>query len=144
MIAQPHLLARVELTTATLQRFRGKTFRWGACDCVQIAAWHLRQFGQQPMLSKGGSYKTPMGAKRALARAGYASLAAALDALMLPRIAPAEAWVGDIVQGDGGDAFGALGVYLGNGAMLGFHEDAPGASVLRRIHLDTAWRVLPA
>jgi len=132
---------RVRLTTATLEHFRDREFSWGACDCVRIAAWHLRQFGYQPQLAKAGSYKTAIGARAALKRVGHATLEEALDALHLPRIAPAAAWVGDIVMGESGDAFGALGIYLSNGAMLGFHEEAAGAAVLRRVHLGTAWRV---
>ncbi len=142
MIAVEHPLdRRVRLTTATLEHFRGREFRWGACDCARIAAWHLRQFGCRPQIAKAGSYKTAIGARAALKRLGHDTLESALDALGLPRIAPAEAWVGDIVMGDSGDAFGALGIYLGNGAMLGFHEDAAGAAVLRRVHLGNAWRV---
>jgi len=132
---------RVRLTTATVERFKDREFNWGSCDCVRIAAWHLRQFGLRPLLAKAGSYKTAIGARAALKRLGYATLEEAIDALRLPRIVPAEAWTGDIVMGESGDAFGALGIYLGNGAMLGFHEDVAGAAVLRRIHLGTGWRV---
>jgi hypothetical protein len=134
---------RVRLTKATKDRFAGKPFRWGSCDCVRIAAWHVRQFGHRPALAKAGSYKSAASARAALKRAGFDALAEALDALGFPRIAPAAALVGDLVMGDSGDAFGALGIYLGNGAMLGFHEDVPHAAVLRRVHLGTAWRVLP-
>lgn len=136
-----HMDRRVRLTSATKDHFVGREFRWGACDCARIAAWHLRQFGFRPPLAKAGSYKSAVGARAALKRAGHETLAAALDALGLPRIVPASAWVGDLVMGESGDPFGALGIYLGNGAMLGFHEDVPGAAVLRRVHLDHAWRV---
>lgn len=142
MIADLHPMdRRVQLTAATKDHFVGRDFRWGVCDCARIAAWHLRQFGHSPQIAKAGSYKTALGAAAALKRLGHSTLADALDAIGLPRIAPAEAWVGDIVMGESGDVFGALGIYLGNGAMLGFHEDAPGAAVLRRVHLGTAWRV---
>lgn len=142
MIAATHPLdRRVRLTNATVRHFQGRAFRWGACDCARIAAWHLRQFGHSPQIAKAGSYKSALGAAAALKRMGYATLADAIDATGLPRITPAEAWVGDLVMGDSGDVFGALGIYLGNGAMLGFHEDAPGAVILRRVHLSTGWRV---
>lgn len=137
---QPEMVRRVAATQATLDRFRDRPFRWGSNDCVRLAAFHLRKMGHKPQLAKAGSYRSALAARSALKRAGYADLAAALDALGLVRIPPAEAWVGDIVMGASGDAFGALGVMLGNDAMIGFHEHAPGATVLRRVVLDTAWR----
>jgi hypothetical protein len=136
-----HMDRRVRLTNATVRQFQGREFRWGACDCARIAAWHLRQFGHRPQIAKAGSYKSALGAGAALKRAGFATLADGIDAVGLPRIMPAEAWVGDLVMGESGDAFGALGIYLGNGAMLGFHEDVPCATVLRRVHIGTGWRV---
>jgi hypothetical protein len=141
MLSATHMVDRVALTQATVGRFNGKPFRFGSCDCVRLVAWHLRQFGYRPQLSKGGAYKTANGARAALRKAGFSSVSDALDALGLERIAPAAAWVGDIVQGEGDDAFGALGVMLGGDAMLGFHEHAAGAGVLRRVHVGTAWRV---
>lgn len=143
MTAVHEMELRARLTSATFRRYLEREFRWGHCDCVRIAAWHLRQFGYRPRLSKAGAYKSALGAKAALARSGYASLADALDDLGLSRIAPAEALIGDLLMGESGDPFGALGIYLGNGAMLGFHEDVPHATRLRRISLDLGWRVLP-
>ena len=136
------MVDRVRLTQATVDRFRGREFRFGSVDCVRVAAWHVRQFGYRPQLGKAGAYKTAIGARAALKRAGFDTIADGLDALGLERVAPAAAWVGDIVMGEGDDAFGALGIMLGNEAMLGFHEHAAGAAILRRVHVATAWRVL--
>lgn len=141
MTPSHEMVRRVEAATRTLARFEGKTFAWGRADCSRIVAWHLRQLGHKPALTRFGGYRTALGARAALARAGFASIADVLDEMQLPRIAPAAALVGDIVQGEGGDAFGAYGVMLGNGAMLGFHEDVPFATPLRRISLATAWSV---
>lgn len=105
-----------------------------------MAAFHLKQMGHKPQLAKAGSYSSALTARAALKRTGFDTLAAAIDGLGLPRIAPAEAWVGDIVMGDSGDVFGAIGVMLGNGAMIGFHEEAIGATVMRQIQLQAAWR----
>lgn len=144
MLAATHMVDRVRMTQATVDRFNGKPFRFGSCDCVRVVAWHLRQFGYRPQLAKAGNYRSALTARAALRKAGFIAVADALDALGLERIAPAAAWVGDIVQGEGDDAFGALGVMLGGDAMLGFHEHSPGATVLRRVHVGTAWRVQPA
>jgi hypothetical protein len=141
MFAATHMVDRVAVTQATVDRFNGRKFRFGSCDCVRVVAWHLRGFGYRPQLARGGAYKTAGGARAALRKAGYATIAEALDALGLERIAPAAAWVGDIVQGEGDDAFGARGVMLGGDAMLGFHEHAAGATILRRVHVGTAWQV---
>jgi hypothetical protein len=137
-----HIMTRrVAAAQATLDHFEGKPFAWGSCDCSRIIAWHLRKLGHKPGVARFGNYRTALGARAALTRGGFASLADVIDAIGLPRIAPAAALVGDIVQGESGDPFGAMGIYLGNGAMLGFHEDAPGATKLRRIALSTAWSV---
>lgn len=136
------MVDRVAATQATLDRFRDKSFTWGETDCAKIAAWHLRQFGYTPPLAKAGAYKTALGARGALRRLGFASVAEALDAMGMERVTPAAAWVGDIVMGESGDPFGAFGIYLGNDAMLGHHEHASGATVLRRVHLAAVWRVL--
>jgi hypothetical protein len=137
------MLRRVAAAQATLDRFRDAPFAFGEADCARLVGFHLRQLGYRPGLSRGGSYRTALGARAALRRAGFASLGAWLDDVGLVRIAPAEALVGDILQGESGDEFAALGVALGNLAMVGFHEDAAGATVLRSVRLSGAWRAVP-
>jgi hypothetical protein len=40
------------------------------------------------------------------------------------------------------DSFDALAIALGNGRVLGYHDDAPGgATVLQPVLFITAWRV---
>jgi hypothetical protein len=135
------LIERRDAAQATLDRFRVRPFAFGSADCVQMLAFHLRQLGYTVLLSKGGQYRTALGAKRSLKRAGFDSVAAALDGQGLEAITPAAALVGDIVQGPGDDGFGAFGIYLGNGRIVGFHQAIAGADVLQPIHLDRAWRV---
>ena len=134
---------RVEAAQATLDAFKGKPFRWGRCDCARIAASHLRRMGHQVRLPASGSYGSALTAVKALRERGYQTLGDALDGMGLERIAPAAALVGDIVQGASGDALGALGVLLGNGRLLGFHEHAAGAAVLQQLAMSAAWRVDP-
>lgn len=134
---------RVAAAQATLEAFRGKPFRWGRCDCSRIAAAHLRRMGHQVRLPAAGSYGSARGALKALRERGHETLAEALDAMGLERIAPAAALVGDLVTGAADEALGALGVMLGNGRMLGFHEHAAGAAVLQKVALSAAWRVPP-
>ena len=138
----PLMLTRSAAAQATVDRFHGQAFAWGRFDCARMVAFHLRQLGLKPGLSKGGSYATALSARRALVRAGHDSLEAALDALGLSRIAPAAALVGDVVALPGDDAMTSLTVALGNGRVLGWHQDSPGCAVLQPVAFETAWRVI--
>lgn len=139
------LQERVDAVDATLRRFRGQPFEWGAVDCAKLGAFHLRQMGyhENLKLHKAGTYKTALGAKRALQRAGWGSLSEALDGLGFERIPPAAALPGDVLLLPGTDGFDALGVAAGNGAVVSFHEDAPGVEVLRIAEWSAAqaWRL---
>lgn len=135
------MVARRDAAQATLDAFKDKPLAYGIRDCARMVGWHLRRCGYQVKLPPTGSYRTARGALRKLRALGHASLPDALDALGLERIVPAAALVGDIVQGPGDDALAALGVMLGNGRIVGYHEDVPGAAVLQPLALQAAWRV---
>jgi hypothetical protein len=136
------LLARTEIAQATLDRFKGHPLTYGRHDCVQMAAFHLRASGYRVLLSKGGRYRSAIGAVRALRRAGYQDLFGALDDLGLVRIAPAAAIVGDIVAlPSEEEILPALTIALGNGRVIGWHPDAEGAAVLQPLAFEAAWRV---
>lgn len=137
---------RVAATEATLARFRDQPFAWGRHDCARMVMFHVRQLGWKPRVAKAGSYSTALGARRALARAGFDSLAAAIDAHGLPRIAPARVLVGDLIlsatdeeQNHGIDV---VGIALGNGRVLGWHTEADGATALQPLEILAAWQVL--
>ena len=131
---------KVAAAQATLDRFKDVPFAFGSSDCAKLVAFHLRQLGYRPGMSKAGKYTTAVGARAALKRLGVKSIAEKLDAIGLERIAPAAVVAGDIVQGASGDEFAALGVVLGNGRLVGFHEQAAGAAVLQIIDIAAAWR----
>lgn len=136
-----HLISRRDAAQATLLHFEGRAFAWGRADCVRLAAWHLRRMGRRVSLLKGGQYSSERGAKLALARAGFDSLEAALDAQGFLRIPPAAALVGDLVGLEGEGGWPCLTVALGNGRVLGFHTGA--ARILKPIKMVAAWRVDP-
>ncbi len=140
---EPEMVRRVGAAQATMTEFVGRPFRWGRSDCARLAAVHLRRMGYQVRLPSAGSYASARSALKALRDRGFSSMAEALDAVGLTRIAPAEAVTGDIVMGASGDAFGALGIKLNNGRLLGYHEHAVGAAVLQEVGLELAWRVSP-
>lgn len=139
----PEMVRRVAAAQTTLAEFAGKPFQWGRSDCARLAAAHLRRMGYKVRLPAAGSYASARSASKALQDRGFASMADAIDAVGLTRIAPAEAVAGDIVMGASGDVFGALGIKLSNGRLLGYHEHAVGAAVLQEVGLEIAWRVTP-
>lgn len=136
------LLRRRDVAQAAVDRFQGVPFEYGKNDCARLAAFVLRQMGHRPQLGKAGGYRSALGARRALARAGHHSLAAALDALGLLRIAPAAALPADIIMvpAEGG-LDGSLQVAVGNRRTLGYHEDLIGADILQPVQYLAAWSV---
>lgn len=136
------LVRRQEAVAATMERFRGKNFVWGSVDCAKMVAFHLKQLGIKVRLSKAGQYKTALGARAALKRLGFDSLSAAMDGHGFERIAPAFALIGDIVSFACDHEIGALGIAVGNGNMLAFHESHAQPVIMTMGRLDTAWRVI--
>lgn len=131
---------RAAAAQATLDRFKDVPFEFGRRDCAQLVKFHLRRLGHQVRVAKAGSYSSLLGARRALRRLGHADLLELMDA-RFARIAPAAALVGDVIALPGTDGLGALTVYVGNGRVLGFHEEVVGATVLQPSDYVAAWRV---
>ncbi|MEG3162289.1 hypothetical protein U1763_17440 [Sphingomonas sp. LB2R24] len=136
------MIRRQQAAQAAVDRFKGEPWELGKNDCVRMAAFVLRKMGHRPQLGKAGSYKTGAGSLLALKRAGYDTLAGALDGLGLERVAPAAARVADIVMIPGeGPLDGALTIAVGNGRVLGYHEDLVGADILQPVQFIAAWRL---
>ncbi len=144
LAAEPSPLdRRVAATQQLLDDWKGRPFSWEEKrHCVRMVAEHLRRMGYTPPLAKAGSFTSPLSAARALKRVGVETLSEAVDLMGLPRIAPAEALAGDIVEMPG-DAPGALTVALGNGRVIGWIGDHPDAVVMQPTMYVTAWRVEP-
>lgn len=138
-----HVLERRKIATeATMARFVGQPFVWGKQDCAKLSAFHLRQLGVKVGIAKAGKWTTALGAKAALKRMGVKSLSELADK-HLAEIAPASALPGDIMIMPGDDGFEGLAIVLGNGAVLGWHEETDGCAVLRVTYAETrAWRTL--
>lgn len=136
------MIRRQQAAQAAVDRFKGQSWELGKNDCVRLAAFVLRRMGHRPQLGKAGSYTTSTGALRALKRAGYDTLGSALDGLGLERVAPAAARVADIVMIPGEAPLdGALTIAVGNGRVLGFHEDIGTADILQPVEFLAAWRL---
>ncbi len=136
------MLRRQRAAQATVDRFRSVPFAYGKTDCARLAAFVLRQMGYKPGLAKAGSYSSALGAVRALKRLGHDDLPSALDALSLLRIPPIAALPADLIMLPGEGAFGgAIAMAVGNGRVLGYHEDLDGADILQPVEFVGAWRL---
>lgn len=136
-----HLIRRQRAAEAVRDAFIDVPHAWGSYDCGKMVAAHLRHFGIAAGVSKAGSYRTMIGAQRALKRLGVSSLAERLDQLGLMRIAPAYALIGDIIELPSTGPLDAMSIVLGNGRVLGYHELALGATILQPVTMLAAWRV---
>jgi hypothetical protein len=132
---------RRDAAQKTLDRFKGKPFQLGKNDCGRMVAFHLRAIGRPVKVAKAGSYHSLLGATRALKRLGFASLPDLMDA-HFERIPPAAALVGDVVSMPGMEGPGALTVAMGNGRVIGWHEDHVGAVVMQPVETLAAWRII--
>jgi hypothetical protein len=120
MSGQAELLRRVAATERTFARFRHRAFDWRrGATCIHLARAHLRAMGHNP--PPVPRFRSPLGARRAMAAAGYADMAAIFDGLGLVRIPPLAMLVGDlaVLPGDEG-GFEAIAVSAG-GMLLGWH-----------------------
>ncbi|UAK24178.1 DUF6950 family protein [Sphingomonas nostoxanthinifaciens] len=146
MIARPPtpLEIRVAAAQQLLDAWKGRPFDWKAkSHCARMVAEHLRRMGYTPPLAKAGPFSTEMGALRALRRLGVHKLGDAVDLLGVPRIAPAAALPGDIVELTSASPLGCLTVALSNGRVLGFVDDHEGVAVLEPLQFEAAWRIDP-
>lgn len=133
------LLRRQQALAEVMAKWNGIPFVWGRHDCGRLAAAMVKAMGHKLSLAAFGLYESERGALRALKRAGFDGLEAAVDA-RLHRIAPARALIGDIIglAGEGG-TWPALTLYLGNGAVLGFLDGE--CTAMRVKEYRTAWSV---
>lgn len=131
---------RAAAAQATLDKFKDRPFEFGKRDCAQLVKFHLRQLGCPIRCAKAGSYNSLLGARRALKRLGHADLLELMDA-SFARVPPAAALIGDLIAMPGEGELGALTVYVGNGRVLGYHQDALGATVLQPSEYVAAWRM---
>jgi hypothetical protein len=132
-----NLIERMEATQKTVDRFKGREFKFGQFDCVQLAIGHSRHAGRKIKIPKYGDL---MSGTRALRQVGFETLGAAMDRYF-PRIEPARMLLGDFVEMPGMDGFSSLAIAVGNGRVLGFHESIPHADILQPILISGAWSI---
>jgi len=111
---------RATATQGVVDRFRVRPFGWATGGtCIHLARAQMRALGHRPPAIP--RFRSAIGARRALAATGHTDLAGLFDAL-LPRIAPAAMWVGDLALMAGTDGFDAVVVSAGR-LMAGYHAD---------------------
>ena len=144
-MAPDNMIRRVAAAQATYDAFFDREFAWGSTDCVRMAALDLLNLGYEPRLARGGAYRSALAARRALGRAGFASIEAALDDLGLPRIGHAARLPGDLLGFPSTDGWMALGVALGNGRALAIAPHTNRFAVVQPGHDDilACWKADP-
>lgn len=133
---------RQKATELTIVKFGARRFKWGSCDCAKIAAFHLRKFGWQ--VPKADGYASAAGAAKRLAEMKCKTLPDLIDRIGLPQITPARAMMGDIVSFAADSPLGAVGIVVGNGNMMAFHESAQVPVYMSMDNIACAWSVMPA
>lgn len=142
---KPDLIRRKEALERTLARYRGKRFRPGSGDCVQLARTHLLAMGHV-RVPKARAYRTVAAGIAELKRFGCANLGDMVGKL-LPEIAPAAVLPGDVAlvaaEPDAPLAeLGSLVLALGGVKYAGWHPDSPVLAVIEieADKIDKAWR----
>ncbi len=140
------LVRRRDAAQAVVDRLSGRNLVWGRFDCGRsIVAPVLKAMGHHCPLARFGEYRNEFGARRALARNGFASMEDFLDQVPLLRIGHASLLPADFIglQAEG-DWLG-IGVHLGNGRAFTFSPDpvsgVPIGHVVQPLKIAAAWRV---
>lgn len=130
-------------TEQVIARFRERPFSWtGRRTCIHLARAQMVALGHKP--PKLPDIRSLSSATRALKSTGHTDLEALLDSL-LPRVAPAAMWLGDLALMSGGDGFDAIVINAG-GKVLGYHDDrlSAGLVVIEPVGVSpiiAAWRL---
>lgn len=133
------IIQRVEAVQTAINQHFEQPLDFKAHDCIRLVNTAIAVMGHDS-ITKGHSYSSLAGAKRALRKAGFSNLVEAIDSLGLRRIAPAEALGADILAYEA-DSFGGfcLGVATGDGHALAY---ANGVCSQGPVALASfAWRV---
>lgn len=138
------LAARAAATQRVIDRYRDKPFSWNGANCIRLAAGQARAMGHK--VPPVPLFRSALGAKKALVKAGAADITALLDQHFMRLPSPAFALVGDLVilPGEPETGFEAVCVADGQGNLFGWHDAAAGGlTVIKFAAADAlgAWRL---
>lgn len=120
---------RQRATARVIEKYRRRPFAWEGANCWKLTAAQARAMGHPfPPVPQ---FRSALGARRALSRAGCASAAEFLDRHFQRLPTAAFAMVGDLVllpgDPDGKEAvLDAVTIADGHGNLFGWHDGAPG------------------
>lgn len=132
-----NLFERVQATQKTVDAFKGKQFKEGKFDCIQLVLCHARHCGKRIRIPRYGDWES---AALVLRQLGFRTLGEAMDH-HFERIDRIRVLAGDYVEVPGNNGFSSLMVAVGNGRAIGFHEDVPHADILQPVLISGAWRI---
>jgi hypothetical protein len=113
------LAARVAATDKVIARFRHRPFSWrNRTTCIHLARAQMWALGHRPPSIP--DFRSPIGARTALRKAGVASLVELLDGLA-PRIAPLAMLPGDLGVLPGEPPFEAIVIAGGGDKVFCWH-----------------------
>lgn len=146
-MAKTKLQRRVKAAQKAVDKFKDKPFSFEERhDCGRMAMFVMKELGVlPPKLRKlsAAEYTSALQVKKAIREAGGDTVNEVMDKFF-EAIPAAAALPGDIVSiPSEDDTIGALGVSLGNGVVLSYHEEHNGAVVGNLEASTGAWRTLP-
>lgn len=138
---------RARATEAVLARYRDKPASWFGANCIRLARAQGVAMGHD--LPPVPLFRSALGAKKALAERGFATVTELLDSYF-PRLAGAAFMlVGDLCTMPGED--NELGLHTvcisdGRGNLFGYHDDRPEGLATMKGEVATAniigaWRL---
>ena len=139
---------RKRAAQACIDRFNQRPYKPGIRDCPRLVLYNLHRLHVPVPFAAKLKWKSESDGLRVLKGLGFANLIDAVDALGLPRIAPAMARLGDIIALPTDHKVGALSVAVGNGRVLGFTDHSPNGEIIEQLEFLTdalgpcAWRVI--
>ena len=124
------LIQRAHAAQSVIDEYYKQPLVWGKSDCAHLAAAVIIKLGHANPFKGIQKYTSETGAFKAMRRAGFTTLAEAVEKLGFESIPPVSALSGDIV-GYPGQGFGgvALGVAIGDGRFLGFAAGPDGQPI---------------
>lgn len=132
------MIKRMEATQRTVDAFKGRTFDDRKADCIRLIGCHARHMGRRIKIP---AYRDASSAAKALRAAGFKTLGEAMDK-HFTRIDRTKVLMSDIIEMPGSNGFSSLAVAVGNGRVLGFHEDVPHCDILQPLMISGAWRIV--